>query len=98
VDLILLHPQRDELSGHVGSLSDGRLVGLTQRGWFHIQRLRLNRAQLIDLRLQREQVQRLEMVIEHSLQAQTRLQEYVRGLEQEIERLVQIIADLTRSS
>ncbi len=96
-DLMLLHPQRDDTSAHVSSLPDGRLIGLTKRGWFHIQRLRLNRAQLIELRLQREEVQRLHQVLEHSQQAQIRLQEYVRELEQEIERLLEIIAELTRS-
>ena len=96
-DLMLLHPQHDSLSSHIGSLPDGRLIGLTQRGWFHIQRLRLNRPQLIELRLQREDVQRLQHVLEHSREAQARLQQYVRELEHEIERLLQIIAELTRS-
>jgi hypothetical protein len=40
-ELMLLHPQRDNPSAHIQMLSDGRLVGLTKRGWFHIQRLRL---------------------------------------------------------
>ena len=35
-DLMLLHPQQDDLSAHIGSLSDGRLIGLTKCGWFHI--------------------------------------------------------------
>jgi hypothetical protein len=95
-DLMLLHPRRDDLSTHVGSLPDGRLIGLTKRGWFHIQRLRLNRAQLIELRLQRVEVQRLRDTLEHNRQAQSQLEEYIRELEQEIERLLQIIAELTR--
>jgi hypothetical protein len=96
-DLMLLHPQHDPLSSHIGSLPDGRLIGLTKRGWFHIQRLRLNRPQLIELRLQREDVQRLQHVLEHSREAQARLQQYVRELEHEIERLLQIMTELTRS-
>ncbi|MGD8792899.1 MAG: HNH endonuclease [Anaerolineae bacterium] len=95
-DLILLHPRKDDLSMHIDSLPDGRLIGLTKRGWFHIQRLRLNRAQLIELRLQRVELQRLRDTLEHSQQAQSQLQEHIRELEQEIERLLRIIAELTR--
>ena len=78
------------------SLPDGRLIGLTKRGWFHIQRLRLNRSQLVVLRLQRVETEHLRNMLEHNRQAQSRLEEYVRELEQEIERLLQIIADLIR--
>ncbi len=84
-----------ELSAHIESLPDGRLIGLTKRGWFHIQRLRLNRAQLIELRLQRVEEQRLRETLEHNQRANARLREYVRELEQETERLLQIIAELT---
>ncbi len=94
-DLMLLHPQQDDLSAHIGSLPDARLIGLTKRGWFHIQRLRLNRAQLIELRLQRAEEQRLRQTLEHNQRANARLREYVRELEQETERLLQIIAELT---
>ena len=68
-DLMLLHPQQDDLSAHVESLLDGRLIGLTKRGWFHIQRLRLNRVQLIELRLQRAKEQRLRQTLEHNQRA-----------------------------
>ena len=95
-DLMLLHPQQDDLSAHIRSLPDGRLIGLTKRGWFHIQRLRLNRAQLIELRLQRAKEHRLRQTLEHNQQANARLREYVRELEQETERLLQIITDLTQ--
>jgi hypothetical protein len=91
----MVSPQRDDLPAHVGSLPDGRLIGLTKRGWFHIQRLRLNRAQLVELRLQRVEEQRLRQTLEHNQQANALLREYVRELEQETERLLQIIAGLT---
>ena len=94
-DVMLLHPQQDDLSAHIGALPDGRLIGLTKRGWFHIQRLRLNRAQLIELRLQRAEGQRLRQTLEHNQRANVRLREYVRELEQETEHLLQIIAELT---
>ena len=98
LDLMLLHPQRDDLPAHISALPDGRLIGLTKRGWFHIQRLRLNRAQLIDLRLQRAEEQRLRRTLEHNQQANVRLREYVHELERETENLLQIIAELTRES
>ena len=35
---------------HVKETTHGRLLGLTPRGWFHIQRLHPNRPQLVELR------------------------------------------------
>jgi hypothetical protein len=94
-DLTLLHPRQDDFSAHIELLQDGRLIGLTKRGWFHIQRLRLNRDQLIELRLQRAQGQRLRQILDQNQQSIAHLRAYVRELEQEIERLLQIIANLT---
>src|SRR5437870_1464427 len=48
--LRLLHPLRDDLNAHIIETEHGRLQGITPRGWFHIQRLHLNRAQLIEMR------------------------------------------------
>jgi len=94
-ELMLLHPQQDDLSAHIELLPDGRLIGLTKRGWFHIQRLRLNRAQLVELWLQRAEEQRLRQILEHNRQAIARLRAQVQELEQEVERLLQTIAELT---
>lgn len=93
-DLMLLHPKQNDLSAHLELLSDGRLIGLTKRGWFHIQRLRLNRAPLVELRLQRAAEQHLRQTLEYNQQANTQLREYVRELEREIVRLLQTIAEL----
>lgn len=49
----LLHPGRHELALHLREGTDGRLVGLTTEGTFFIERLHLNRAQLVEHRLQR---------------------------------------------
>lgn len=83
------------LSSHIDLLPDGRLIGLTKRGWVHIQRLRLNRAQLIELRIQRAEEKHLRQILEHNQQAVAQLRVHVQELEQEIERLLQIIAELT---
>jgi len=55
----------------------------------------LNRAQLVELRLQRAEEQRLRQILEHNQQAIARLRAHVRELEHEIERLLQIIAGMT---
>jgi len=96
IDLMLLHPRQNDLSTHISLLPSGRLVGLTKRGWFHIQRLRLNRAQLVNLRLRRAKEQPLRQMLERSQESYAQLQTYVRELEQEIERLLRTIARLTR--
>lgn len=47
----LLHPFKDNLTSHIHALQNGQLVGQTMEGRFYIQRLRLNRQQLIEHRL-----------------------------------------------
>ncbi len=49
----LLHPWQDEGALHWRQVEDGRLAALSERGALHIQRLRLNRPQLIAARLER---------------------------------------------
>jgi len=51
----VLHPQNNTLSQHLSEGDDGRLYALTERGAIHIQRLHLNRPQLIANRLNRRQ-------------------------------------------
>jgi hypothetical protein len=48
--LKLLHPKHDNSEVHIAETAQGRLSGLTARGWFHIQRLHLNRIQLVEMR------------------------------------------------
>ncbi|CAN92909.1 hypothetical protein sce2750 [Sorangium cellulosum So ce56] len=50
----LLHPGRDNLAQHVHESDDGHLVGLTPAGEFFVQRLRLNRPQLVAYRRARQ--------------------------------------------
>jgi len=49
----ILHPLHDDLSAYIVEEADGMLRGLTETGTFHIQRLHLNRPQLIAHRLAR---------------------------------------------
>jgi len=67
----LLHPLLDDTRLHFREDDQGRLQALTVTGEFHIQKLRLNRSQLVELRfarqnaaLRQEQIQRLERLLE----------------------------------
>jgi HNH endonuclease len=53
----LLHPLRDDVSLHYQEDAEGRLVGLTETGIFHIERLHLNRFPLVEHRLWIQRVQ-----------------------------------------
>ena len=50
----LLHPLFDDVSAHYFLAVDARILGLTGRGTNHVERLRLNRPELIAYRLQRQ--------------------------------------------
>jgi hypothetical protein len=52
--LRLLHPLRDKMADHLMEESDGRISALSETGVFHLARLRLNRPQLIQMRLKRQ--------------------------------------------
>lgn len=54
----LLHPLDDKLTQHLFEQQDAQLLGQTPEGVFYIQRLHLNRPQLIAHRLQKREVQR----------------------------------------
>jgi hypothetical protein len=43
----ILHPERDPVTEHIRESGDGRWIPLTEVGRFHVDRLRLNRPQLI---------------------------------------------------
>jgi len=73
----LLHPGRDDLTLHLRGGDDGRLVGLTPGGAFFIEKLRLNRAQLVAHRL------RLRAAAAHAVELDD-ARERVRDLEQRI--------------
>lgn len=50
----LLHPGQDDLTQYLHESDDGRIVGLAPEGEFFIQRLRLNRPQLVAYRRARQ--------------------------------------------
>lgn len=94
--LRLLHPLRDDLSAHIDETTLGRLVGLTSRGWFHIQRLHLNRPQLVDRRHLHHVLHAQRADLSRARQAEARLRRENGALESEIVRLRAAMAALLR--
>jgi hypothetical protein len=83
----ILHPLEDDLSQHFLEAAEGTLLPLTASGSLHIERLRLNRPQLVEFRLERRQ-------LEAARQAEKRLLDRLSSLDlklkialEEIERL-----------
>ncbi len=94
-NLRLLYPSKDDLSAHVLQTSDGRLVGLTPRGWFHIDRLHLNRPLLIELRRFRHAEQLLYQELEQVQTINAQLQKRIWALEIELAELRELIVRLS---
>lgn len=92
--LRLLHPRRDDLYAHVEENAHGRLVGLTTRGWFHIQRLHLNRGQLVERRHLNRVLREQEADLLRARDAEARLRLQNDALQIEIDRLRAAIAIL----
>lgn len=76
----ILHPERDELARHLAEGKDGVLRPLTDTGVFQIERLRLNRPQLVAFRKERRQR-------EAARESRQRLLERLRALAHEVQRL-----------
>jgi hypothetical protein len=94
--LRLLHPRRDDVSAHIAETAHGRLVGITPRGWFHIQRLHLNRAQLIEMRHLHLLTQALKDELLRAREAEARLRRENIALQGEITRLQTAMIELLR--
>ena len=90
----ILHPLRDDFSAYIVEETDGKLRGLTETGTFHIQRLHLNRPQLVAHRLARRinaEVRRA-LATHHQEEAThlQRLAELEEALQAALQRLVQM--------
>ena len=46
----VLHPKRDDFASHIQEIDDGVLAGLSSVGLFHIEKIKLNRPQLVQRR------------------------------------------------
>jgi HNH endonuclease len=90
----ILHPLHDDLSASIVEEADGRLRGLTETGVFHIQRLHLNRPQLIAPRLARRINMEVRRALVTSQQEEAahlqRLAELEAALQAALQRLAQM--------
>lgn len=91
----LLNPNRDQYDQHLAETINGRLVGLTPRGWFHIGRLHLNRPLLITYRQQRRRAQLIDEALAQAGVTAANLQARIEGLERELAELRRLVARLT---
>jgi len=91
----LLHPDEDDVSAHIMLATNGRFVGLTPRGWFHIRWLHLNRPQLIGWRLRRRHDAEMQETLRLTEATHGQLWTRIRDLEKEVLALQEIITRLT---
>lgn len=94
--LRLLRPKRDELSAHIAETISGRLLGITARGWLHIQRVHLNRPQLIEMRRLHQVHQVQQDDLGRAREAEARLKQENSLLQGENARLRAAIMELLR--
>jgi hypothetical protein len=85
--LRLLHPGIDAMDLHLVETESGRMSGLTPRGWFHVQRLHLNRPQLVEMRKNRRLELSEKQNLAQALEANARLQRQVVALQEELAEL-----------
>lgn len=76
----ILHPLRDAIAAHMVEQEDGTLYALTETGAFHIERLHLNRRQLVAYRCERR-------LLAAARQTQARLFERLQQLEEQVRTL-----------
>jgi hypothetical protein len=94
----LLHPAEDEIEAHIQLSNNGRFVGLTPRGWFHIRWLHLNRPQLILWRQNQWRIRQLEEALQQAETTAHHLQKRIRDLERESAELRAQLARLSKLS
>ncbi len=92
--LRLLHPKRDIPEVHIVETAQGRLSGLTVRGWFHIQRLHLNRIQLVEMRGLRRLERTLRDELAQAQETEARLRRENSALRTEVAQLRDAILKL----
>lgn len=85
----ILHPMRDTTASHLVEEEDGTVRALTETGAFHIERLHLNRRQLVAYRRERR-------LLEAARQSQTRLLERLKELEVQVKSIIAELAQMQR--
>jgi hypothetical protein len=93
-DVRLLNPNLDSVEHHLAETVSGRLVGLTARGWFHIDWLHLNRPLLVAWRQRRQRARLIAEALSEAAATAAVLQERVARLERELAALRATVARL----
>jgi hypothetical protein len=83
----ILHPHRHVLSEHLTELADGTLQALTETGAFHIDRLHLNRQQLVTYRRERRALEDASRARELLLRRLHELEEQIGTLTAALEQM-----------
>lgn len=73
-DRHLLHPLKDNFQEHLAEDADGRLIALSETGKFHLEKLRLNRPQLVASRRKRRLEKEIHADIVEALAASRKLE------------------------
>ncbi len=87
----ILHPRRDPVAEHIFELEDGTLAPLTDTGRFHIDRLRLNRPQLIAQRQRNRELRSLRQRLALVEQENAALRNQMRAIEEQMDLLLERI-------
>lgn len=82
----VLHPLLDDLTEHLSEQADGVLIGLTEMGRYHLDRLRLNRLPLVQHRREARRVEARSLINEELLQRIDVLEHWVQELSDELKR------------
>ena len=93
----LLHLKRDDLSLHLKERKDGQLRSLTLTGAFHLERLQLNRPQLVALRHRRKKYQQLQKELDAALKRQRQTEKELESLNQMLLLLQEELEQISRS-
>ena len=92
----LLHPGQDDLEKHLRTSSDGHVTGVTPEGEFFVQRLRLNRPQLVTYRRMRWSETELTAELQETRRRINELEQTVRQLRTALESTADEIARLLK--
>jgi hypothetical protein len=83
----ILHPLRDDVAAHIEAKDDVTLAALNETGEFNIERLRLNRSQLVAHRSERRRIETARLQQTGLLQRLQQLEEQVQTLSVQLEQL-----------
>ena len=83
----ILHPLKDDLASHLIEREDGTLQALSETGAFHIEKLHLNRPQLIEYRHKQRRLEAARQAQARLLQRLQRLEEQVKAITTQLEQL-----------